>query len=137
MEKVLRTAADEHSIRNALVLPVSNPVVGSPNSSNKLETLFYLANNETSRRGMGSSESPPVVVAWDVATSSVKFELHGHTDHIMSVGFSPNNKFIASASSDETLRVWDVNSGVCIRKISCQKDNIGLYASRRTQRWSL
>ncbi|KAJ7366031.1 hypothetical protein DFH08DRAFT_679026, partial [Mycena albidolilacea] len=37
--------------------------------------------------------------------------LHGHTDSLWSVVFSPDGKQIASGSSDKTLRVWDSETG--------------------------
>lgn len=34
--------------------------------------------------------------------------LRGHTDHVLSVAFSPDGETIASSSSDTTVRLWDV-----------------------------
>ena len=36
-----------------------------------------------------------------------KATLKGHTDHVLSVAFSPDGQTIASSSSDETVRLWD------------------------------
>ena len=37
--------------------------------------------------------------------------LQGHSGWVESVCFSPDGKFIASGSSDETLRIWDAGTG--------------------------
>ncbi len=37
-------------------------------------------------------------------------ERSGHTDVVHALAFSPDGRFLASASSDATLRVWDLNA---------------------------
>jgi WD40 repeat protein len=36
--------------------------------------------------------------------------LRGHQDWVYSVSFSPDGKFLASGSWDETVKVWEVGS---------------------------
>lgn len=40
--------------------------------------------------------------------------LEGHSDIVTSVAFSPDSQRIASASWDETVKIWDVDTGQCI-----------------------
>jgi len=42
-------------------------------------------------------------------------ELKGHTSYIARVAYSPNNKYIASCGGDSTVRVWEIESGVCLK----------------------
>lgn len=43
--------------------------------------------------------------------------LRGHTKEIKSVTFSPDGRYIMSLSADSTIRIWDVETGKCIRKL--------------------
>jgi len=46
----------------------------------------------------------------------IKFQT-GHSARVSSVSFSPNGKYIASVSWDDTVRLWDVKTGKEIRTI--------------------
>lgn len=43
----------------------------------------------------------------------------GHTDAVRSVAFSPNSILLASASLDRTVRLWNVKTGVELKKLKC------------------
>ncbi|KAM0267960.1 hypothetical protein ACHAQH_010064 [Verticillium albo-atrum] len=47
--------------------------------------------------------------SWDACLAV----LEGHTDRVSSVVFSSDSKTLASASGDDTVRVWDAETGVC------------------------
>lgn len=43
--------------------------------------------------------------------------LRGHTDFIGRIAWSPNGRMLASPSKDRTIRVWDADTGECLRTI--------------------
>ncbi|XP_048492213.1 uncharacterized protein LOC104904305 isoform X2 [Beta vulgaris subsp. vulgaris] len=48
---------------------------------------------------------------------TVTKQLIGHSKDVTDFDFTANNQYIASASLDKTVRVWDISKGVCIRVI--------------------
>ncbi len=48
----------------------------------------------------------------------------GHTNDVNSVSFSPNGKILASASWDNTIKLWDVKSGREIRTLERHTDGV-------------
>lgn len=99
--------------------------------------VLYLIENVTTQRGMRPPEKLPQIViaalrepktstggSGDNGMSEDNSQLlqtiqklRGHTDNILSVSFSPDGKLVASASWDETFRIWSVETGECLHRI--------------------
>jgi WD40 repeat protein/serine/threonine protein kinase len=54
--------------------------------------------------------------------------LHGHSGAVPSVAFSPDGKRLASASKDQTIRLWDAGSGRLVMTLQGHTDHVGCVA---------
>lgn len=57
------------------------------------------------------------VTIWDVTTGQIVKTLRGHTYNISSLSYSPNGKFLASASLDKTVKIWNTESGEVLQTL--------------------
>ncbi|CAK9001386.1 Vegetative incompatibility protein HET-E-1 [Durusdinium trenchii] len=51
---------------------------------------------------------------WDT-TGNLRFTLHGHQGAVRSSSFSADSRFLLTASSDDTGRIWSCQTGKCLR----------------------
>ena len=60
------------------------------------------------------------IYLWDVATATITSILEGHGNRVNSVVFSPDGATLASASSDRTIKLWDVATGADLATLEVQ-----------------
>jgi WD40 repeat protein len=60
------------------------------------------------------------------AAVELRAELRGHSNAVEMVRFSPDGSRLYSASKDETIRVWDVASGACLRVLRAEGPYAGM-----------
>ena len=62
---------------------------------------------------------------WSDSGRGQECTLRGHSGSVYSVAFSPDGKHVLSGSDDETVKIWDAQTGkevsvlVCHRPIVC------------------
>jgi WD40 repeat protein len=55
------------------------------------------------------------VKLWQVQDGSCRHTLQGHQSWVTAVAFAPDGSLLASASGDDTIRFWDVETGKCLQ----------------------
>ncbi len=97
-----KTGQAKHHYKRHHNAPITALAVGKSKSTSSLITT-------------GDLEG--IMKVMNVDSGKIVWTLRGHTDSIESLDYSPDssaysgNKFLASASSDGTAKVWDLNSG--------------------------
>jgi hypothetical protein len=64
-----------------------------------------------------------------------KFE--GHTDKVMSVSLSADGRWALSGSCDQTLRLWDISTGQCVRVFDGHRGDVMSVSLSADGRWAL
>jgi WD40 repeat protein len=63
---------------------------------------------------------------WEVRTGKLLHTLTGHTSRVGSVSFSPNGQTLASSSSDETIKLWNLQTGECWKTLRSERPYEGM-----------
>ena len=74
--------------------------------------------------GSSASSGGKYIHLWDVQTGQPLQTLQGHTDHVLSVVFSPDGSTLASGSWDDTVRVWDAATGDTLNTLTGHTDRV-------------
>ncbi|MEW6026458.1 MAG: WD40 repeat domain-containing protein [Planctomycetota bacterium] len=76
---------------------------------------------------LAAGDTACTITLFDVPTSTAKDGrldvrenkiLQGHSADIFGMSFSPDNKLLASGSHDNTVKIWDVKSGECLKTLA-------------------
>ena len=59
---------------------------------------------------------------WNVNTGALQKTLKAHTGEIRDIAFSSEGRTLVTASKDKTLRLWDVNTGIELRRFRAYLD---------------
>lgn len=122
------TWGDEFSQDGGLIARASSNglYVFSAETGKVLRQFHHLANCVTISRdnqliAAGCLDfANPVIFLWESQTGKILQELHGHTDWISDVQFSPNRMYLISTGRDQSLKVWDCASGKLLRSLNAE-----------------
>ncbi|VDN32920.1 unnamed protein product [Gongylonema pulchrum] len=57
--------------------------------------------------------------------------LKGHSNYVFCCNFNPQSSLIVSGSFDESVRVWDVKTGACIKTLPAHSDPVSAVSFNR------
>ena len=89
-------------------------MVASFKTKTRASTVWRLRNAGISSASAGKDH---IARLWCASTASQHLALTGHGDTIWSVDFSPVSNILATASGDETVRLWDTDAGTELARL--------------------
>ena len=122
--KHILTRGDNSLIIEESEMKVWNPITGqlvtvlkghtqgiaSASFSPDGEYIVTISGSFTLKKDGGNGDHTAVKV-WNAANGQLLADLKGHTREVSSASFSPNGKYIVTASNDSTAKVWNTISG--------------------------
>jgi WD40 repeat protein len=77
-----------------------------------------------------------IVKVWDATTGKLRLTSKGrHEDCINALSFTPDGRWIASASADRTIKLWEVDTGEEWRTLTGHVDKVNDITFNRDGRW--
>jgi WD40 repeat protein len=61
---------------------------------------------------------------WSLQTGKCLKTFEGHSDLVVHVFFSKDDKYVVSGSYDKTLRLWSVETGKCLKTFIGHFDSV-------------
>jgi WD40 repeat protein len=82
-------------------------------------------------RSSGDIGAERRILVWDAATGKLRFSLRGHRHGVRAVTFSPDDRWIISASHDGTIRYWDRINGRWAATFASTRDGRWMVITER------
>ena len=73
----------------------------------------------------GSCSGDQTARVWDLRTGKDVKRIHAHTNEILSMDFNKYENFLATAATDNTIKVWDLDIQPSYSSIGCRVTMVG------------
>ena len=95
-------------------------------SASSVDALAFSLDGRRLAAAYGGGGDPLAVVVWDIAAPDERAATPcGHTQRVTDYGFSPDGKRIVSGSQDDSLILWDAETGAQLKTLMHPtKDNL-------------
>lgn len=107
-------------LRDSVLLDAYDDLVDSFEALIHIGRLYRMASSVVMKTGKERFQD---IFALHGQLNVVPMEkLQGHEDIVYSVKFSPDRRYVASSSMDNTVRVWDANAGAVLTTLQGHED---------------
>ena len=96
--------------------PPTPPPLDPPKNSGNAPALQVLVLSPCEKKMVCCSNNETFLILYDLITGNELLYFDGHSDQIMSACFSPEGKYLISASRDETVIQWDTSTA---KQVQC------------------
>nr|P0DPA1.1 RecName: Full=WD repeat-containing protein DDB_G0349043 [Dictyostelium discoideum] len=95
------------------------------------DEIWFITFSHDGQR-LASSSKDNTIIIWDMSTiyldqptePKVMFILLGHTKEVSHLSWSPNDKYLLSASNDSTVKLWNTNDGTLLKTFTKHSDAV-------------
>jgi len=91
-------------------------------SNGKKIVIAYFRDNYHFKPYPGCPEVTAEAAVYDATTGTLLKKLTGHTGAIIFTKFVDNGNKIVTAAYDDTVKIWDANTGKCLNTVSFEND---------------
>ena len=81
---------------------------------NFLGRIYAIAVSPDGKTIASSGAEYPPIMLWDLNTRKLMRTLSEHSGSVVDLAFSPDGEILASASSDNTVKIWNPATGECL-----------------------